>query len=385
VTIIDEKPKRDHQSAHSLRYRSLFWPVILISAGLVLLLANLGIIGGQSIAAIAQVWPLFLIVIGLDLLFGRESPVVGLALGIGAVVVVLLTALVGPALGLGAGAAIETRNYNAELGATERVDVMIDAGSAPLTVRPQGDSPQLVAAQIIDYSGVTFDVMGGRTAQITVQEYTSPTTVFGLIGDGARSWDIGLHPDPAYAFDLDLGSGDTLLELSNMDQLESLILDGGSGALEVFLPPAEARYTVRGDMSGGRWGFNVPEATQLDFELTDAGSGGLTMNVFGRADVSIRTGIDSGAQTFNIIAPANVALTATDGGSGLLTINVPDNAAVRLEILDDGSGSLSLPSWLVRVDGRDDEGTWQSDGFAEAEYQITIRLEEVTSGDIVIR
>ena len=66
------------------RYRSFFWPMILIGVGLVWFLANINVIPNFNPLALFNLWPLLLIAIGLDLLFGRKSALVGLLIGLGA-------------------------------------------------------------------------------------------------------------------------------------------------------------------------------------------------------------------------------------------------------------------------------------------------------------
>ncbi len=56
----------------------LFWPIILIGAGVIFLLANLGIIPSNPWPLIWNLWPVILIVIGLDILLGRRSLLGGL-------------------------------------------------------------------------------------------------------------------------------------------------------------------------------------------------------------------------------------------------------------------------------------------------------------------
>ena len=55
----------------SRRYRSLFWPVILIGIGVLWLLGNLGIIEPVSLGGLLRFWPVLLIVAGLDMDFRR--------------------------------------------------------------------------------------------------------------------------------------------------------------------------------------------------------------------------------------------------------------------------------------------------------------------------
>ena len=53
---------------HGYRYRSLFWPVVLIGVGVIWLLANLNVIPAGGLWILARFWPLLLVWIGLDIL-----------------------------------------------------------------------------------------------------------------------------------------------------------------------------------------------------------------------------------------------------------------------------------------------------------------------------
>ena len=81
------------------RYRSLFWPMILIGVGLVWFLSNIGAIPSFNPLALINLWPLLLIALGLDLLIGRRSPLVGLLIGLGTLGAAVAILLAAPNLG----------------------------------------------------------------------------------------------------------------------------------------------------------------------------------------------------------------------------------------------------------------------------------------------
>ena len=79
-----------------------------------------------------------------------------------------------------------------------------------------------------------------------------------------------------------------------------------------------------------------------------------------------------------------LSLLAGNSGSAA---NLPAGAAARLEIQDDGSGSVSVSSSLVKQPGsdRDDTGIWETAGYAQAKNKINIVFTGVGSGSISIR
>ena len=55
------------------RPRSFFWPIMLISLGVLLLLSNLGIVAWSTWNLLWRFWPLVLVAIGIDIIFGQRS------------------------------------------------------------------------------------------------------------------------------------------------------------------------------------------------------------------------------------------------------------------------------------------------------------------------
>ena len=51
----------------------LVWPIILIAAGIILLLNNLGMLSWDIWGTLWRLWPVLLIAIGLDIIIGRRS------------------------------------------------------------------------------------------------------------------------------------------------------------------------------------------------------------------------------------------------------------------------------------------------------------------------
>ena len=79
-----------------LRHRSpsFFWPLVLIGAGVLLLLSNLGFVSWESWNLVWRLWPLLLIGLGIELLVGRRSTLGAIVSG------VLILCLIGGAIAL---------------------------------------------------------------------------------------------------------------------------------------------------------------------------------------------------------------------------------------------------------------------------------------------
>ena len=93
----DESPREEGQSGEG---RSLFWPILLIGVGVILLLANLGLVEPVNLIALFRMWPLLLIAAGAQILFGRSFPWVGTILSVGLAIGAIALILFAPQLNL---------------------------------------------------------------------------------------------------------------------------------------------------------------------------------------------------------------------------------------------------------------------------------------------
>ncbi len=151
------------------------------------------------------------------------------------------------------------------------------------------------------------------------------------------------------------------MDLSGI-MLEGLKADSGSGSLTVTLP--EGDYPV--DLSSG--------------------SGSVTVTTGGDSDLDMKVDVGSGRIVVTL-ADGNSGEVKLDSGSGSITVVVPEGLAVQVRG-DTGSGSVNVPSGFVRTSGGEnvvgDGGTWETEGFDQAEQQLVIRF-DVGSGSIRVQ
>ena len=318
-------------------YRSLFWPIVLIAVGIIWLLSNLGVISGMNIAVLFRLWPLVLIVIGLDLLFGRESPVIGAVLGIGAVVVIIALMLIGPSLGLAPDLDITMDEYSVprEDAASARIDLHTSIGD--VNIFALADSTNLFEAEVAHVGNLDF-VAEGTTEKIISLSQRDENVNFGLdILGGAFNpenelyWRVGLSSALPIRLLVDNGVSSTTLDLTDI-QLAGLDINSGVGSVDLRLPVMETSYEVT---------------------------------------------VNGGVGDTTIVIPENAAVALDiDGGVGEVRIDVPDGAGVRL-VGESGVGSINVPDYFNQGEGDDsdfvgEDGVWETEGYASAERKITI-------------
>jgi len=324
------------------RYRSLFWPILLISVGLIWFLGNIHVIPNFNPLVLLNLWPLLLIALGLDLLIGRRSPLYGLLIGLATVAAAVAILVLAPNSGGGAQYSIE--RFTEPLGTANSASVTVKGASQPVDVHALSDSANLFDGEIGHFGRMNFEVSGGNQKLISLgraPESGAFSFNFGLNAPDLR-WDIGLSPKVPLALIFEGASGSTRLNLVGL-QLLSLKIDNGSGNFEIRLPVAEKPYTVEYHGGSGSLNLTLPDNSDLTVQLS--------------------------------------------GGSGSLNLTLPANAAVRLDVKDNGSGSVDVPAALVRLSGKSnaDVGVWETGGFATAAHKITIILQNIGSGSFNLR
>jgi hypothetical protein len=325
------------------RYRSLFWPILLVGVGIIWLLRNLGMIPAISLGSLFKFWPLILVVMGFDILFSRRYPWVGAAVGLLAVAGVVALLLVGPKFGLETGPVTKTETFTTPVKGVESVEYVFDTSSSPVEIKAlEGNTTDLIVAEITHRGTVNFDVSGTTIQTVGLSEYSDSNSWLSWdFSMDNYKWDIGLSPDVATDIFLNGGSGSIEMDLSGLS-LNSLHTDFGSGSSDITLPESATAYEVA---------------------------------------------IESGSGSVQLEMPENTPLTLTlDTGSGSNNISVPSGTALRIEVMDDGSGSLNLPDDLERSSDSENFsiGAWQTTDYEQAENQILIQILGQGSGSITI-
>ena len=137
--------EKDEKGRSRRRYPSIVWPVLLIAAGVIVLLSNLGMLE-VNYWELWRLWPVLLILIGLEVLLGGRSFVGNLLVLILALVlvggVVLLLVASPDFLGLAAPPAFE--RIVEPLGAAEAADLYVGFAAGALGLERLDDSGSLI-------------------------------------------------------------------------------------------------------------------------------------------------------------------------------------------------------------------------------------------------
>ncbi len=242
------------------RRPSLIGPLILITIGVLFLLANMGTLPYSFWEIALRFWPVILILVGLDIVIGRQSAIGAL------LIVVLWIALVGGAIwlattqggGLLPSPPAVTEQLSQPLGDVESATVNLDGGIADMSVTALGsDSSDLMTGSFGHPEGVrmvkSYNV-AGKEGRLTVRGEGTASLFFTFRNS---RWDIRLNPEIPLALDVNGGIGRATLDLAGL-QLTRLSLNAGLGSVEVTTPRTGI-VTMRLDGGIGSTTVTIPQ------------------------------------------------------------------------------------------------------------------------------
>jgi len=355
-------------------YHSVFWPIILIGVGVMLLLGDMGVIEGVNWWAFLRLWPALLILAGLDLLFARNAPIVGALLGLAVVAGVVVLLIWGGQAGWLNGEPWQIRGvtilgtadvqhdvYSAPLAGQEEAVVELDLGPFRTMVGALSDSANLIEAEIDHVGEMRFEASGTKTAHVILDEESANLGSLSWHLDGGQyRWDIALSPEIPISLVVDASSGRADLQLDKLN-VERLTLDASSGAVSASLPASVRDVAYSG--SSGHMELSLADETSADVRV-EMSSGGLDLTV----------GED-----------ARVNITVERSSSGGMRLSVPKGTPMRVEVNDSSSGSVRLPQDLKQVkNGEQDEGTWETDDWKADGQGVTLTVDDMSSGSITV-
>ncbi|MCU0507099.1 MAG: DUF5668 domain-containing protein [Anaerolineae bacterium] len=299
-------------------YRGGFvWPVMLIGAGVVFLLNNLGLVSWDVWGTLLRLWPVLLIAIGLDLLVGRRFPL-GSVLLAGLLVVVLALAVQGAlpvAVNASTSANVDrTETVSQSVDGVARATVDIDFGSGELNLSAlSSDSGQLIEGAADLSRGETLRQeyrKNGDAGYFTLESAGSWSSGPDFFLNQEKSWDLGLNRDLPLDLVVNAGAGKSMLDLVNLN-LRRLQLDSGVGQVTVKLPET-GKYNVRINGGVGQTIVMAPEGLAARIQV-DGGLGGVSaQGDFTREGDAYVTGDFTNAE--------NRATVEIDGGVGPIVL-----------------------------------------------------------------
>jgi hypothetical protein len=234
---------------------SILGPLILITAGILLLLNQAGRLPWTIWGTLWRFWPVIIILIGIEILVGVSRSTVVYIAGL-IIAAVVLVAVVVFALYVG-----ERPGPPGPPGRTERIvepmrdanrgRIELDFAVGTLEVGALADSPNFVEGEIeySRYSQSVQKVYSVRDGQATLSlEARSRSMPFWLPGDVGERWELRFTPDIPLELEVDAGAATAELDLTDL-WVTQVDFEGGVGRTTIAFPAAVA--STEGSISGG--------------------------------------------------------------------------------------------------------------------------------------
>ncbi|MCI0474954.1 MAG: cell wall-active antibiotics response protein [Anaerolineales bacterium] len=260
------------------RRPSLIGPLILITIGVLFLLANLGYLPLSFWEIAFRFWPLILILIGLEIIIGKRSIIGGL------IVVVLWCAVIAGILwlsissgGMFVSSAAITDQINQPLGEISSATIDLNIGVATANVTALGtDTADLMKGTFRHAEGMqigkTFNMIGSEGRLALRETGTSSWMPFGT---GEARWDLALNPTIPIALRINGGIGRAELDLTALT-ITALNVDAGVGTIRVNAPQTGS-VTMRLKGGVGDVRVMIPSGVAARIRV-DKGLGALRVN-----------------------------------------------------------------------------------------------------------
>ncbi|MBN2044390.1 MAG: hypothetical protein JW757_05150 [Anaerolineales bacterium] len=304
------------------RGRSVVWPLILISLGVVFLLNNLGIISWDIWYTLVQMWPVLLVAIGIDLIIGRRSNIFSV---ISALIIIGLFAgafwLIGVTGDAWSGEQV-SRSILQQAEGAQAAEIEISMSVGELLIEALPDDANLLIdgeIRVSEYETVAEKLrMVGDTAVYSLETHGQqyhPGWIFSDRGESNKYWDLAINPNLPLELRLDSGVGRSEIDLSGMT-LEYLEIDSGVGEVVVTLPE-DGDYVVRVSGGVGRLEIRLPANVAARISL-DTGLGDITIlgdfylqdgdyysEGYSRSDQRVEIHLDGGVGNIKVVQIAD--------------------------------------------------------------------------------
>ena len=248
--------------------------VIFIGFGVLLLLSNLGMVTASSFGILIRYWPFFIIAWGLDLLIGRRGLLSGLlGVGLGLVVVAALFWLV--LSSSAAGLVVQGSNFSQPLQGATSADVNLDLPVGSLKLEGGAAAGELISGVSSLPSNLRLSqdyAVSGGVGSLRVSAVGDTTTFLGF--NRQMGLDFTLTKAVPLSLRTHLAIGEQQVDLSGT-QVNEAAVEMAIGESTLTLP-AEGTLDAKVKVAIGSVVLRVPAGALVQID-TDTGITGISL------------------------------------------------------------------------------------------------------------
>jgi hypothetical protein len=250
--------------------RGLFWPLVLITIGLVFLLANYGVLPGVTAVSVLSLWPLLLILAGVDIAIGRRWPLAALGIDVAVIALGLVllstqpTIFGSPFFTFGGSSGGE-RDVSVERQGATLLSLDINGGAGRFRV--SGGSTALVEAH-----SASADLRLRRSDLIPQSTSTHADVRIDQLGNrrvGGNTTDVvtRIASDIPTELSINGGAGEFFIDLSDV-KITSAEMNVGAASLTLTLPKPTSNVNIDVNAGASSIVVEVPEGVEARVTTT---------------------------------------------------------------------------------------------------------------------
>ena len=327
-----------------IRNRGIVGPTISIGIGSVFLLSNLNILNWDTWMTIMRLWPILIIAIGLEIFIGRKSIWLS-SIGVGMTLALLAAGLwysggiqgVNSVIASPTGMEITSEEIEQDLDDAKSAYVNIESSVGKLTIDSLSDDKLFIEGKIysVEQEKITesYKISDDKINYYLGSEFdTGNINNFSDFNNNERlSWELNLTEEIPLFLDISLGVGESELDLSDL-QISEFNLNMGVGQTTLTLP--NGQYQAQIDGGVGQTIIHLPDEGEIELNV--------------------------------------------DGGVGEIRIYIPENMPAKIYV-DRGIAGLDIPSSYNQ-----DDDVYTSPNFSEKKDHLVIYISQGI-GNISIR
>ncbi len=235
--------------------------LLLLVAGLLWLLGDLGLLPG-GLTDLWRLWPLILVALGLDVLF-RDRPD-GRRASLLITLVLLALSIAWISLG-GERNRLRTENVSLDLPTgVELVSLELTPRLAEFELSAGEAGGELLAGKVELLPGERLRTSRRQRGDHLTVSLSTRSRRLHWNGPGPH-WRLHLNPRPLYRLRLELGVGNSRIDLRGL-RIERFDLQVGVGKTTVFLPDSPGEYEISGGV--GDLTVYLPESVAVSLEAS---------------------------------------------------------------------------------------------------------------------
>ncbi len=259
------------------RTRGLFLPLVLIAIGIIVLLANTGVLSQDALQRLSDLWPLLLVILGLQLILNHTLPRQQANLiGLGATAVIVLAAILYAAFAPAAPFGTRQADFSEHVVGLTAATLDLSYAGATEVIQAGSIGDSLYQAHV-DYPGsedpptISLD---RETGTLNISE--SSGIHLHLFGSGRRHLLVTLSDAIPWTIQIGGGVADLRLDARQL-QLSKLEISGGVSTMDAQLPTPKG--TVLIDVSGGVSNLTLRAPAETQWQVVASGGvSGLRIN-----------------------------------------------------------------------------------------------------------